>query len=399
MRAARLFSMPPVSPLLTPEGAALLASMPAYDPATAERLSRELRAAGYPPDLVSAALTQQRLRSRARAKLGDRADHMLFTENGAQQATRLVVAALHAQRYVRAGCTAVVDLTSGIGADAMALAEAGLSVVAVDMDEGTSALAAHNLAGFPNARTVCADSLELDLSGFDGVFADPARRSARGRTFNPADYSPPLDQVLAIRHRIPALGVKVAPGIAYNDLPQDTQAQWVSVDGSVVEAGLWFGPLAQGPGRSALVISGDEVTEVNATDDPRAPAPVLSPRELGRYLYEPDGAVIRSGALGVAGELLEAGPVSEGIAYLTGNALVRTPLATAFEVLEVVPLKKVRQYVREHGIGALEILKRGVDVVPDQFRSGLKLKGDVGATVVLTRLLGRHCAVFVQRLP
>lgn len=384
--------------VLSPEGQALVNSLPDYDPHTADRLSRELRTAGHSPDLVAAALTQQHLRSKARAKFGDSAARMLFTEAGQQQATRAIVADHHARRFRDAGCTTVVDMTAGIGADARALAQVGIDVTAFDMDEVTAACAAYNLAPFPNARVVHGDSLAADFSLVDGAFADPARRSARGRTFNPADYSPSLDSVLAVRERVPALGVKVAPGIAYSDLPGDVHAQWVSVDGSVVEAGLWCGPLAESPGRSALVISGEESVSVFATDDPRAPIVPLSPGPLGRYVYEPDGAIIRSGALAAVAEELGAAPVSDRIAYLTGDTLVHSPLAQAFEVVDTMPIKKVGPYLRERHVGSAEILKRGVDIVPDQFRRGLKLKGDAAATIILTRVRGKHTALVVRRI-
>lgn len=385
--------------LLSPEGWALVNALPEYRPDDAARLSAELRKAGHSPELVSAALTQQRLRAKARAKFGEGAGHMLFTEAGLQQATRLAVATHHARRFRDAGCERLVDLTSGIGADAMAAAALGLDVTAIDADELTAACLTINLAPFPNARAEHGDSLARDLTGFDGAFADPARRTARGRTFNPADYAPPLDRVLAIREQIPALGVKVAPGIGYEHLPADAHAQWISVDGDVVEAGLWFGPLAQSPGRSALVISGTGTTAITATSDPTAPVVPLEPAPLGAYLYEPDGAVIRAGAIAAVGEKLLAAPVSNGIAYLTGDDLVQTPLATAFEVLDAMPVKQLAGYLRERQVGALEILKRGMDVRPDEFRKKLKLRGPGSATVILTRLRGRHSAVVVRRLP
>ena len=66
-------------------------------------LSERLRAGGVDPGLVAAALTQSRLRERARGKFGPFASRMLFTAEGLEQATRLEVAARHAQRFVGAG--------------------------------------------------------------------------------------------------------------------------------------------------------------------------------------------------------------------------------------------------------------------------------------------------------
>ncbi|HZL81557.1 MAG TPA: SAM-dependent methyltransferase [Demequina sp.] len=387
--------------LLEPEGWALLASLPPYEEAEAVRLNESLRAAGHDADLVATVLTQQHLRARARAKLGEFAANMLFTEKGLQQATRLVVAAHHANRYRQAGCTRVADLGCGLGADSIALAALGIAVDGVEQDETTAAFATINLMPFPNARVVNGDALSHDLSGYDGVFADPARRTERGRVFDPEDYSPPLPRLFELRTVVPALGVKVAPGIGYGHLPADTHAQWVSVGGDVVEAGLWFGPLARTPGRSALVIdAAGRSAALDCAARPDEPAERAPVGPLQRYLYEPDGAVIRAGGVATLARRLGATTVSESIAYLTGPSAVTSPFAEAFEVLDHLPysVKRLSSYLAARGIGRLEIKKRGVDVVPDRLRAQLGLRGDSGATVVLTRLEGRHSAVIVRRM-
>lgn len=387
--------------LLQPEGRALLASLPPYDPADTLRLGTRLRAAGHPADLVSAALTQQALRAAAEAKFGPFARTMLFTRDGLQQATRLIVAARHAARYRDAGGRHVADLCCGLGSEAMALAGLGIRVDAVEIDEATAALAIVNLLPFPEASVIRADALTIDLSPYDGVFVDPARRTTRGRVFDPAAYSPPLDAVLALRRRVAALGVKVAPGIDHAILPQDVHAQWVSVAGDVVEAGLWFGPLAPTPGRSALVLQRDgSATLLPTADAPASASPAAPTVPLGRFLHEPDGAVIRAGGVATLAERLGGGVVSPGIAYLTSDEPARTPLATTFEVLESFPysVKRLASWLSARGVGRLEIKKRGVDVVPDRLRGQLRLRGDGEATVVLTRLQGRHSAIMVRRI-
>ena len=53
-----------ISALLTPDGWALLEGLPPYDEAAAMPLADRLRREGHAPDLVSAALTQSRLRQR-----------------------------------------------------------------------------------------------------------------------------------------------------------------------------------------------------------------------------------------------------------------------------------------------------------------------------------------------
>ncbi|GAA1633354.1 THUMP-like domain-containing protein [Georgenia ruanii] len=393
--------------LLSPAGQELLGQLPPYSERSVLHVSEQLRARGVDADLVAAALTQSRLRARARAKFGERADAMVFTPDGLEQATRHVVALQHARRYADAGCRLVADLGCGLGGDALALSELGVPVLAVEADATTAALAAANLRPYPTATVRPGDALALDLAaaGVDAVFADPARRAGGRRVFDPAAYSPPLDAVLALRARVAALGVKVAPGVPYAALPADAHARWVSVDGDVVEAGLWFGAVApEGPGRSAVLLTGGRADVLAEREDaagahaPDAPARTGEVRAPGGVLYEPDGAVIRAGLVARVGELLGAGLLSEGIAYLTGDRLVATPFATAYRVLDHFPfaLKPLRAYLRARDVGALTIKKRGTAVEPEQLRRQLALKGSRPATIVLTRLGGRHSVLVVE---
>lgn len=393
-----------VALLLTPEGWELLSSLPPYDPAEALSLGRSLREEGHSPALVAAALTQQRLRARATAKFGPFAQQMLFTADGLEQATRLAVSAHHAARYAAAGISKVADLGCGIGGDAVALAGLDLPVLAFDRDEATAALATINLMPFPHASVVCADALEIDLAehGVDAVFADPARRAQGRRIADPEQWSPALSRVLALRERVPALGVKVAPGIDHAALPSDSHVQWVSVDGDVVEAAIWCGPLApEGPGRSALVLrsGADGATACTLADpgvtDPSEPPvqvdPISSPDDLGSIIHVPDGAAVRAGLIAHLCEALDARPVGPRIGYLTSESLpdaATAPFVRSFRLTEILPmrLKTLRARARELGIGSLEILKRGVDVSPDALRASLRLSGQDSETWILTRV-------------
>jgi len=398
--------------LLSQRGSDLLASLPPYEESQALALSQRLRDDGVEPALAAAALTQSRLRARAAAKLGTRATSMLFTQAGLEQATRGVVASLHAQRYTAAGVHHVADLTAGIGTDSLALAEAGLRVTACEIDEATALVVRHNLRQHAHAEVVHGDGLSLDLDGHDvdGLFADPARRTGSGtRIFDPHAYQPPLDAVWTLRDRVPAVGIKVGPGVPHHGLPDDAEAEWVSVDGDVVEAGLWFGPLApEGPGRGATVLrqgpDGLRRARLHATAGTAAPpaAVVAGPGSLGGYLFEPDGAVIRAGLVGPLALEHGARLLDPTIAYLTGDgpvpAVDGVPVASAYRVLDVMPfhLKRLKAYLRERKVGTLTVKKRGTAVVPEELRSRLALSGPASATVVLTRVAGSQQVLVVD---
>ncbi|WP_448656629.1 THUMP-like domain-containing protein [Microbacterium lacticum] len=394
--------------LLTPEGLRLVDDLGAIDGTddVAATVSR-LRAAGLSPDLVAAAVGQARLRSRARAKFGAFADRMLFTRAGLEQATRVEVGARHAGRFRDAGVARVTDLGCGIGGDALAFAGIGLDVVAVDADEVTAALAAYNLAPFgEQAQVRHARAEEVDLAGVDAVWLDPARRTA-GHTettrVGAGDWSPPLDWVWDLAARVSA-GVKLGPAFDRTLIPEDAEAQWISVDGSTVELVVWTGKLAR-PGirRSALVIRGGSAAELTAAGD-ADDAPV---RELGAYLHEPEGAVIRARLIGEVARSLDAGMIDAKIAYLTSDAPAAgssdgtaSPFVQSFRVREQLPNdpKALGKALRERGIGTLEIKKRGVDVDPASLRTKLKLRGPEQATLFVTRVGDRRVTLLADRV-
>src|SRR5690554_427598 len=308
--------------LLTPEGLRLLDSLPPYDSkGDVVRMVSELRGAGHPPALVVAVLTQARLRHRAQAKFGPFAERMLFTEAGLEQATRLSVAARHAERFRAAGVTRVADLGCGIGADSLAMAALDLSVHAVERDEVTAAIAAYNLSPWPSVTVEHSSAEQTDLAEADAAWLDPARRNEHGRLHDPADWSPSLDFAFGLAERMP-VGVKLGPGVDRDVIPADAEAQWVSVDHDVVELGVWLGAVAR-PGirRSALVITERGAAELtSAADSEDAEA-----GELGEYLYEPDGAVIRARLIGDLARQLGGRMVSQDIAYITSDLALDTP--------------------------------------------------------------------------
>lgn len=398
-----------IAPLLTPEGWDLLGSLGPYREDESFHLNEALRKAGHSPALVSAVLTQSRLRTRAEAKFGEFASRMLFTQAGLEQATRLNVAARHAERFAAAGVRHVADLGCGLGADSLAMASLDLTVTAVEMDETTAACATVNLIPFPNATVVHADATAVSLEDADGVWLDPARRvtstSGTRRIWDPEAFSPPLSFVEALAATGKAVGVKMGPGMPHESVPAGCEAQWVSVGGDVTEVALWFNAVSR-PGirRAALVLGPQGAAEITSGEDfgagPEAP---IGPVE--GYLYEPDGAVIRAGLVADVALQLGGHLVDEHIAYICAPELVDTPFARAYRVLEVMPynVKALKAWVKANGITVLDIKKRGTAVTPEELRKQLLPSGKTArrgagktATLVLTRIGEERVAVVVE---
>jgi len=377
--------------LLTAPGQRLLEKAAAVegDPLRASASLRTEAEAGH----VAAALTQVSLRRRATAKFGELGARMYFTPEGLEQATRLRVAEHRAGRLAAAATGTLIDLGCGIGGDLVAFARAGITCAGVDLDPVRVAVAEANLAalGLGGAVTV-ADATTVDTSPFDVAYADPARRSARGRSFDADSWTPPWTYVEHLLQR-PAC-VKAAPGLPHELVPDGVEAEWVSDHGEVKEVALWSGRLAT-TSRRATVIGDGGLATLTTDDDPGGEV-----HQPGRFLYEPDGAVTRAGLVTAVAAGVHGGLLDRHIAWVTSDEAFRTPFARSFEVLEELPFreKQLRAALRARGIGSLTIKTRGVSVVPDQLRKRLALAGEQEATIVLTRARDRGVCFLVRPL-
>ncbi|HEX2893252.1 MAG TPA: class I SAM-dependent methyltransferase [Marmoricola sp.] len=386
--------------LLTEPGQRLLerAAAASEDPLEA---AAELRRDAA-PEHVAAALTQARLRRRAETKFGDLAGRMYFTPDGLEQATRFTVAQHRAARLQAAETESVVDLGCGIGGDLIAFAGAGITSAGVDLDPLRVEVSRANLAALDlGGAVMVADATTLDVTPFSVAFADPARRSARGRTFSVDDWTPPWSFVETLLRRDSC--VKVAPGLPHGLVPEDVEAEWVSDQGEVKEAALWSGRLATTRRRATVIPSAGAghpargLATLTDEDLPTEPVGIVAPTP-GRFLYEPDGAVIRAGLVQAVAAGVGGGLVDEHLAYVVAEAAFRTPFARSYRIVEELPHreKALRAALRDRGVGRLTIKKRGVTVVPDELRKRLALAGEHEATIVLTRAAGHGVCLLVE---
>ena len=181
-------------------------------------------------------------------------------------------------------------------------------------------------------------------------------------------------------------------------MPDDVEAEWVSVRGEVKEAALWSPGLATCRRRATVIGTGGLAT-LTEEDDPYdgQPRPV---RELGAYLYEPDGAVIRAGLVTAVAAGVQGGLPDPHIAYVTSDMGFRSPFARAYRIVEELPYreKQLKAALRARDIGRLTVKKRGVEIDPAALRRRLALSGASEATLVLTRRSGTGIALLVEPL-
>ena len=206
----------------------------------------------------------------------------------------------------------MLDLCCSVGGDLLALPAGS---VGVDLDEARLLLARANAEVLGRAVSlVRADVTALPLPPSADVFVDPARRAGGRRVFDPRAYAPPLPLVLSWRERVRSLGVKVAPGVDHDALPDDVEVELVSLRGEVKEAVLWAGALRVGraPHRRSLLPGRRRPARRPGAARPPCGRP-------GAWLLEPDGAVVRAHLVAQVAAAVGGWLVDETIAYVVGR--------------------------------------------------------------------------------
>jgi SAM-dependent methyltransferase len=417
--------------LLTDPGQDLLAEAMAGDLSDAAQLHELTRLRRQAtPERAAAAFEIARLRLRAAAKFSA-AETLYFTREALEQASGELIASYRARRY-QAYAT-VADLCCGAGGDTLALARAA-DVTAVDRDPLRLAMAAANARALGLAERISfreADLEHIPAPDTAAIFFDPARRSAGRRVFALRDYQPPVALARRWRERVPAIGIKIAPGVSDEEIvalnDPALEVEFISVDGELKEAVLWHGPLATA-GRRATVLHSVERPESGKVKTSFAESadlqrkqpsdfetfkplihqtssilnthsPIFAPlAPPGAYLYEPDPAVIRAHVVGQLAEQLGAAQIDREIAYLTADRAIETPFARCWRVLEWLPwgLKRLRARLRALDAGSVTVKKRGSPLDTDALARQISGEGTRALVVVLTRVADQPAALICE---
>ncbi len=369
----------------SPEGQEAIRLASSYADLADLSLAEKMRSI-FNPDVVSAALTQVALRRKAVTKLGPIAEELFFTSPGLEQATRWEVAQWKAQRLIAMGAKTVDDLCCGIGIDALAFVHAGLQVRAYERDEMTAEIAQANLGRY-GVEVICADvtdhlsQIEKHIEQGSAIYIDPARRHGGRRTWRLSEISPSWSFVQQIIDMADIWAIKLGPGMRYDEIPPACEARWVSHLGDLVEMSIWSHDRPdedQSTHYRAVILPGECEVEGNPHGS------CLPVGDLGRYIVEPDPAIIRAQAFDIFAD--KCWLLDRKIAYLACDEPIISPYGYSYRILDVFPYseKKLKAWTKEADIGILEIKKRGIEADPAKLRQRFKLAGSQRATIIIT---------------
>ena len=124
-----------------------------------------------------------------------KAEEMLFTRSGLEQASAEEISNYRSRRFTAAGISKIADLCCGIGGDSISFAQ-HLEVTGIDLDPGRLLLAEHNTSVYSVKNrfdTINNDITQLPLEKMNIEAFFVARRTTNGkRIFQPENWSPSL---------------------------------------------------------------------------------------------------------------------------------------------------------------------------------------------------------------
>ncbi len=310
---------------------------------------------------IDAAVRQVECRQRFGKKLNTTLaanPHFLFpTELSGEQCTSDALASWHAS-LIPAGST-MVDLTAGLGIDAIHCAKMCTKVVAVERNSIVAQVLSLNAPEIEVHCDDCRDFVKNHTGDkFDVAFIDPARRAADGsRLYDMADCEPDVLKMLSDIKRIANhLIIKLSPMLDINrTLSSLPSAHRITALGTtteckelVIEIDFTSAKPSSGSGIRAVTIgkSGFSFTQA---EEVRTEATYSEP-EAGMWLYEPYPAVMKAGCYNLLCRHFDVQAVAPNThIYLSGKPVNNFP-GTEWKIIEVLPFasKHIKRLARRY---------------------------------------------------
>lgn len=297
------------------------------------------------------------------------------------------------------------DLTGGMGVDSLFLSRQAERFDYVERDEALAALARDNFAtlGQENVTVHSGDSMEwiARQERLDLIFIDPARRDGQGRKVVAfEDCQPPLREHLGTLYsRCRRLMVKASPMIdireACRQLERVREVHVVAVKGECKEV-LFVCGEGEGECRvTAVDIRPDgAVAESFLPSEERMAEPKFADG-IGRYLYEPNAALMKAGCHALLGNRYGLAKLDRNTHLYTSDTMAEGFPGRVFEVAGTTNLstKHLRASIPEM---KAHVVVRNYPVDAATLQRQLKIKEGGDVFIIATTIAGKKTGLVAR---
>ena len=291
--------------------------------------------------------------------------------------------------------TTLVDGTGGFGIDSYYFAQQVDQVIHIEMNEEVSAFAKANYTslGVSNVKCIEGDSIAYFAENerhYDTIYLDPGRRSdVKGKVFMLQDCIPNVpEHIDLLLSRCNQLWIKTAPlldvSAGWNALKNVSQLHIIAVRNEVKEL-LWCvnaTPINSSLELTVVNILKDGNSQVSFNYDALLEAQATFGPPLS-YLYEPNAALMKSGAFNWVSEHYELTKLHENSHLYSSLEQINFP-GRVFKIQKVLSYGKSLR--KDLNLSKANISTRNFPISVADLRKKLKIKDGGAEYLFFTRL-------------
>lgn len=285
----------------------------------------------------------------------------------------------------------LVDLTGGFGVDCCFMSRQFKEVVYVERQEELCELAQHNfnVLNKNHIHVIHAETEQYltQMQHMDWIFIDPARRSKTGnKVVFLSDCEPNVSALSSfLLEKAKNVMIKLSPMMditaAVRDLPNTSEIHIISVENECKEILLILKPAFSDKPivKTINIIKNNKMQTFDFDQDKELNASVLFCSAIEKYLYEPNAAIMKSGAFKLIGERYELHKLHKNTHLYTSNELKADFPGRIFEVIKEWGTSKNELKNEIERVSKANISTRNYPLSADDLRKKLNIKdgGDV----------------------
>lgn len=287
----------------------------------------------------------------------------------------------------------LIDVTGGFGIDTYYFSKSVVQVTHCEINNELSAIAAHN------AKTLKANNIKFEATDgiaylqntgqhFDTIYVDPARRAEKGKVFMLKDCSPDvvsiLDKLITKSARII---IKTAPlldiSAGLSELKQVSEIHIVSVKNECKEL-LWVIDRDFNQDTRIIAVTLNETEKDFSFYRSAMHTPVQFVTALlpSLYLYEPDAALLKSGAFNLIGSAYGLSKLHPQTQLYTSSEVNKDFPGRIFKIEEILTTAELKRAANLTG----NVIVRNYPAKPEDLVKKYKIKANKNLFLIFAKV-------------